>query len=429
MRSYLILGILTLLFASLVSCGEKKKEVEQIVVKKSEKTRVEAMLLKKKGFVSFAKYPGVFQAWDTFTISSEFGGSIDYMPYEVSDFIKKGDTVVRINTSVLRAQIKQAKVAQDIAKVNLDRTKKLFDKNLTTKANLDNASFQKNNADAQLNILNVNLRKSVIRSPFNGYIVQKLRKKGELSAPGTPIVSLMKLNPIKFILPIPERDLYKISKGNIINVKLEANSKTFKGVVYRIGQESNPTSHTVNVEIEIKNTKGHDGEFLLKPGMLAKAYVPIVRERKGFIANLDSILKTEKGSFVFLANNDTAKRVKVEIVATAQENALIRSKELKQGDKLVTKGMYELINGSKLNIVKLDENNYKENFQILKFKCESAKKGVKSRAKGLDDLSNIRKILDFEKIEILDLFRDKDSFNLVYRGELPEFLSKCKLKL
>jgi membrane fusion protein (multidrug efflux system) len=423
MKKYLILSILILLFTSLASCGEKKKEVEQIIVKKEVVTRVEAMTLKKKAFESFASYPGVFQPWDSFTISSEFGGIIEYMPYEISDFIKKGDTVVRINTSTLRAQINQAKVAQDIAKVNLERVKKLYDKNLTTKANLDNVTFQKNNADAQMNILNVNLNKSVIKSPFNGYVLRKMKQKGELSGMGMPIVSLIQLDKVKFILPIPERDLFKVSKGNIIMLELEANSQKFKGVVYRIAQESNPSSHTVNVEVEVKNVKNEDGEFILKPGMLAKAYVPITRARDGFVVSLDSILKTEKGSVVFIGNNGVAKRVNVEIVSTNKDKALIKSKDLKEGDSLITKGFFELTNKSKLNIVKLDKNEYKENFKIFMFKCENNKKDKSS------DLDNIRKILDFEKIEIIDLYRDKNNFNLIYRGELPEFLSKCEFKL
>lgn len=423
MKKYIMLSFLTLLFINLASCGEKKKEVEQIIVKKEVVTRVEAMVLKKKAFESFASYPGVFQAWDSFTISSEFGGTIEYMPYEIGDFIKKGDTVVRINTATLRAQIKQAKTAQDIAKVNLDRIKKLYDKNLTTKANLDNVTFQKNNADARMNILNVNLRKSVVKSPFNGFVLRKMKKKGELSGMGMPIVSLIELDKVKFILPIPERDLYKVSKGNIIKVKLEANHQEFRGVVYRVAQESNPSSHTVNVEIEVKNVKGDDGEFILKPGMLAKAYVPITRERKGFVVSLDSILKTEKGTIVFIGNNDIAKRVYVNIIATNLNTALISSKDLKEGDKLITKGIYELSNNSKVNIVKLDKNEYKEDFEVFKFKCELNKKEKQ------DDLSIIRKILDFKKMEIIDLYRDKGSFNLIYRGELPDFLAKCKSKL
>ena len=327
MKKIIILSVLSLLFTSLGSCGEKKKEIEQIIVKKETMARVEAVVLKKKPFESFAIYPGVFKEWDNFTISSEFGGIIEYMPYELGDFIKKGNTVVKINTAVLRAQIKQAKTAQNIAQVNLDRIKKLYDKNLTTKANLDNVIFQKNNVDAQINILNVNLRKSVIRSPFNGYILRKMKKKGELSGMGMPIVTLVQLEPIKFILPIPERDLYKVSKGDILTIKLEANSKKFEGKVYRIGLHSNPSSHTVAIEIELKNIKNDDGEFMLKPGMLAKAFVSVVKEKSGFVISLDSILKTEKGHFVFIANGDIAKKVKIEIVSTNLDKALIKSSD------------------------------------------------------------------------------------------------------
>jgi len=426
MKRYLILIVLVLLLTSLVSCADKKEKIEKIIVKKEEATRVEAMLLKKIPFESYAEYPGVFKEWDDFTISSEFAGTIEYMPYNVSDFIKKGDTVIRINTSVLRAQIKQVKTAQNIAKVNFDRIQKLYKKNLTTKSQLDNVQFQVDNAAAQLEVLNTNLRKSVIRSPFNGYIIRKMKKKGELAAPGMPIVTVVKLDPLKFILPIPERDVYKLSRGNVINIELEANKQVFKGMVYRIGQESNRGSHTVNIEVEVKNIKGFDDEFVLKPGMLAKAFVPVIREEKGFVIRLDSILKTEQGTFVFIDNNGKAKRIEVNIISTSNNKALIKSNELKEGSKLITKGIFELINGSQIEIVKLDKNKYKKDFNTVQFMCNSAKD--KTIGSINNTLNDIRSILLDENIEILDLYRDRAGFNLIYKGKLPEFLSKCVLK-
>ncbi len=419
MKKYIMLSILTLLFVNLVSCGEKSKKIEKIVVQKDEPTRVEAMVLKKKSFESYAVYPGVFKEWDNFTISSEFAGTIEYMPYEIGDFIKKGDIVVKINTSILRAQIKQVKTAKNIAKINFDRVKKLYSKNLTTKSQLDNIKFQVDNAQAQLDILNTNLRKSVIRSPFNGYVVRKMRKKGELSAPGLPIVTVVKLNPIKFILPVPEKDVYKLSKGNILDIKLEANGKMFKGIVYKIGQMSNPSSHTINVELEVKNIKNFDGEFMLRPGMLARAYVPTIREKNGFVVALDPIMKTEKGSFVFIDNNNKAKRVKVDIVSTSNNNALINSNLLKEGDKLITKGMFSLINGGDISIVKLDKNEYRKDYSFIRFICKDMHK---------DSLDIVRELLNMQNLEIFDLYRDKNGFNMTYKGELPKFLSKCLLK-
>ncbi len=422
MKNYLMLILSVLLFTTLYSCGEKKEKKEKIIVKKDEPTRVEAMILRKIPFESSAAYPGVFKEWDNFTISSEFAGTIEFMPYETGDFIKKGNVVVKINTSVLRAQINQAKTALNIAKINYDRIEKLYKKNLTTKAQLDNTRFQVDNAQARLDILNTNLRKSVIRSPFNGYILRKMKKKGELAAPGMPIVTVIKLNPLKFILPVPERDVYKLSKGNVLDIKLEANGKIFKGIVYRVAQQSNRGSHTVNVEIEVNNVKNFDSEFVLKPGMLGKAYVPVIREEAGFVVRLDAILKTEKGSFVFIDNNGKAGRIKVNIVSTTKNQALISSKELKEGDKLITKGIFELINGSKVKIAKLNKNIYKKDFNLIKFFCEGGEH------KNTDILSSVRKLLSDKNLEIIDLYRDKSGFNLKYKGKLPEFLSKCVLK-
>jgi len=413
-KKYILkLNIVILFSLILISCGEKKQKIEKIVVKKDEATRVETVIVKKIPFKSFAVYPGIFKEWDTYSIASEFAGTIEYLPYEIGDFIKKGEIVVKIDTSLIRARIKAAKVALDTAKTNFERVKKLYEKNLTTKSKYDNVKFQLDNAKAQLEILNTNLKKSIVRSPFDGYVLRKIRKKGEIAPLGVPLLTLIKLNPIKFILPIPEKDIFKISRGNVIDVKLVANGKKYKAVVYKISQVSNGGSHTVNAELELNNIKNYDGEFIFKPGMLGKAYLPVIREEKGLVLKLDSIMKTEKGNFVFINKNQKAQRIKVKIIATFGNNALISSENLKEGDEVITKGMYELINSSRIKVVKSEKTENKNNYQTILFNCKN------------NNFEIIENLLKQKSLKIVDLYKKKEGYKLEYKGDLPEFLSKC----
>ena len=100
-----IFTILILVFV-LVSCSKKKeaetKEIYEVTKKAPE--RVETLKLKKIPFNSSNSYPGVLKEWDSFTISTEMGGVIEYMPYDVGDVVKKGITILKINTATIEAQ-------------------------------------------------------------------------------------------------------------------------------------------------------------------------------------------------------------------------------------------------------------------------------------------------------------------------------------
>ncbi len=412
-----IFTVLILVFV-LVSCSKKKEaETKEIYeVTKKDPERVETLKLKKIPFNSSNSYPGVLKEWDSFTISTEMGGVIEYMPYDVGDVVKKGITILKINTATIEAQYNQLKVAQNIAEINFDRTKQLFDKNLATQSQMDQVQFQKDNAKASIDSLKVNLDKSVVYSPFNGHVLQRFKQKGELAAPGTPILSLIQLNPIKFVVSIPERDIFKISKGNVIPVKIDSLNKEFKGFVSRIGQVANPASHTINVEVQIENPQT-DGDYLLKPGMLATATVSIIRETSEIVIPLDSIVRTDKELFIFTNNNGKAKKMNIELISTNYNNAIVKS-DLKEGDELVIKGIYSLTDGRELNILKKNDVDIsKFNYKRAVLKCSLTKE-----FKNITEVS--QKIINSD-LTVIDFFKNEEGFVLLYEGELPAELKTC----
>lgn len=402
----------------IVGCeGKPKPKIEETFKPQKKKAeKVEVIVLQKRPFVSLARYPGSFKEWDAFSIAPELGGKIDYMPYNTNDFIKKGASVVRINTATFRAQMKQLKVSQDIALTNFKRTQKLFQKGLATQAQMDQVIFQKSLSKANINALNVTLRKSTIYSPFNGHVATRFKQKGELANPGQPIVNLIQLDPIKFIVPIPERDIYKLAPGNVVTINLPATQKNIKGIVYKIAQVANRSSHTVNVEIEIENPKEYHN-YIFKPGMFAKMELPLTRRQKAFVIPLDSIIRTEKESLIFIEREKKAIKIIIDTVATNENEALV-SGDIKQNDRLIIKGQHNLVNNQIVNSVKtttpdLSRFNYKK--AIINCPKNKAFKDIRAFA---------RKLLK-EEITVYDFFRNNDHYTLIYKGELSKALQGC----
>ncbi|MBN2694709.1 efflux RND transporter periplasmic adaptor subunit [bacterium] len=409
-KLFLFLSIIIFLFA----CEKEKKTQDVFTPQKQEAEKVDVLTINKRLFYSKNSYPGVLKESDSFQIASEVGGVIEYMPYDVSDFVKKGSVVVKVNTESLQAQLKQLEVNLKNSVTNYNRISKLFEKGLATQAQIDQAEYAKESVEASISALKVNLRKSITTSPFNGYVVQRGKQKGEIASPGLPIVSLMQLDPIRFVVSVPERDIYKINKGNIVKVTIEASQKELNGVVYRISQTSNKSNHTVPVEIELENPKNGE-EYLLKPGMFASLTIPIVREANGWVIPLDSIIRTESEKYVFVVRDNKSIKINITIKATYENEALVDA-EFKNDENIVISGQNILVDGRGVVINKtssMDSQKY------------LYKKSIARCKKAEEDILTLSKEILNSDLTVFDFFKSESGYILLYDGLLNENLKSC----
>ncbi len=170
MKKFLLLLSLIISFSA---CKEKEKTQDLFTPQKQEAEKVDVLTINKRIFYSKNSYPGFLKESDSFQIATEVGGVIEHMPYDVSDFVKKGSVVVKVNTESLQAQLKQLEVNLKNSLTNFNRVSKLLEKGLATQAQFDQAEYAKESVEASISALKVNLRKSITTSPFNGYVVQR----------------------------------------------------------------------------------------------------------------------------------------------------------------------------------------------------------------------------------------------------------------
>src|SRR2546423_1334881 len=76
------------------------------------------------------------------TISSELAGTVAQVGFESGAMVKKGDLLVKLDTSAEDAQLRSAEADADWARVSLDRTRELAARKVASKSELDNAEAQ-----------------------------------------------------------------------------------------------------------------------------------------------------------------------------------------------------------------------------------------------------------------------------------------------
>lgn len=123
-----------------------------------------------------------------------------------------------------------------------------------------------NAARAQFTQASLPLDDAVLKSPVNGVILRRNIEIGNLASPGIPCFILADISSMKAVFGIPDTKLQDLHMGQRVNIQTESFSgKYLSGVITSIASDADPSSHQYPVEVTVPNPGG-----LIKSGMIAK---------------------------------------------------------------------------------------------------------------------------------------------------------------
>lgn len=172
-----------------------------------------------------------------------------------------------------QAQYDTSASAVDMAQARLDAVKAGASKEQVAVA--DAAVKQ---AEAALNLLQVQAMKAVLKSPVNGIVTRRAARLGEAVTPNSTLLGVTNLEALKLTIYVPETRIGQIKIGDEFDVKVDSfPNKVFKGKVIFIATQAEFTPRNVQTQAERVNTvfavrlqiPNPDQE--LKPGMPADA--------------------------------------------------------------------------------------------------------------------------------------------------------------
>lgn len=304
---------------------------------------------------------GTGEAWLETIIASEEAGLVSRMMVEEGDVVKKGQPVCeQVSTQLAlriesaRADLAEAQVLQAQAESDLDRQKRLFAINSISEKAYEDAKFRAEGArsrvqslKASLSALEAQLRSRKIRAPITGYVVGRHCLVGQWLGEGQPVVTLVVPDPILFKVPVPERYISSIKRGDTAQVSFDAlPEETFEGKISAIIPRADDASRTFPVRVEIQNPDG-----LIKPGMLGRATLPTGEQRKAVLVPKDALVFTSTGTAVYTVVDQKANFVPVRI--GPEHGSLIEAEgDLEPGLDVVVRGNERLRPGQAVAITR-----------------------------------------------------------------------------
>ncbi|MCC6590611.1 MAG: efflux RND transporter periplasmic adaptor subunit [Bryobacterales bacterium] len=348
---------------------------------------------------------GTLFPYDEVIVSAEIEGKVEKVEFDLGDNVKQGDVLVRIsdeeqrylllqNEAQLRMSLERLglksekdrvkdirdtpevrRAAADLraAEQRFQRLRNLVDQKIGAQADLDQASAQFQAAQAShdstvnqtrnlvqeverfkaiVELQRKKLRDTTVRAPFPGSVKERLVTTGQYVRANTPLFTLVKINPLRLRLEVPERLAPWTKVNQTAEVTLEAfQDRIFRGRVWRIAPVVDQTKRTFVVEVLIDNPEG-----LLKPGSYARAKLTTEKMDDVKIVPAKAVQYILGANKAYVIKNDTIDAREVKVGDRVNQDLEILE-GLSEGDLVATSQLIRLDTGSKVRIVEAQEKH------------------------------------------------------------------------
>lgn len=303
---------------------------------------------------------GNAEPWLETVVAAESDGLVKEMLVDEGDRVDAGQVLCRQDDTLLRSRIKAARAALEESRILLkqalrdrDRQRALFKKESVAEKAYDDAQAMAEaqakrlaRQEAELAEQEDLLAKKIIRAPVTGFIVKRQAQLGEWLDEGEAVVTLVVLDPIRLMIPVPERYIDSVHTGDEVVVRFDGvPGRTFTGTVSAVIPQGNDASRTFPVRIHIP---GKDN--VIKAGMLGRAVIPIGRPHKALLVPKDALVLNACGASVFVIRDGMASSINVQ-VGPLHESLVEVEANLKPGEPVVVRGNERLMPGQKVTII------------------------------------------------------------------------------
>lgn len=280
---------------------------------------------------------GVLAAQERSTLSAKVSGRLQQVNVDIGSIVAKGDILAEIEPRDYELGLQQAAAAlaqaraalglapeaesdtielEDISSVqqtravlqeatnNRERVQNLSKSGIASQSEVDTAEaaykvalsrHQVAMEEARTRIANVAERRAdlelarkrladtAIRAPFDGTVQSRPAGIGQYITSGTPVVELVRSDPLRLRLSVPERFSTQVRVGQPIRLLMDGPTNWFAGQVARLSPALDEQSRMLIVEADVPARES------LRPGLFARAELVLSEDEPGLSVPLNAL--------------------------------------------------------------------------------------------------------------------------------------------
>src|SRR5256714_5388725 len=297
---------------------------------------------------------GTLAAYDRTTVSVKVPGRLQTISVDLGSVVHKGQVIAQLEQQdyKLRVQqveaalsqararlgmspdgaddrvtaeetgtVRQAKAVLEDAKLKRDRAAKLVQQGITPRAEFDSVDSEYKVAQSryqdaleeirnrqgllaqrrsELSLAKQQLADTVVYAPMDGVVQEKKSSSGEFLAAGAPVVEIVRMDPLRLRVDVPERDSHNVRLGQSVRVSLEGDPNLYLGYIKRLSPTISEQNRVLSVEADVRN----NGQ--LRPGTFVKAEIVTNQTSSAVTVPLNALVTFAGIDKVILVENGKA---------------------------------------------------------------------------------------------------------------------------
>jgi len=306
--------------------------------------RVEVVTIHVRPRRARLKLPAHTASFQTVQVRARTSGIVEETPFAEGARVKKGDVLCRIGMDVRTARLQAARATVASARRDYEAGIRLLRSGHMPQSRLKQLKALYDKALAQLRQYEQDIEWTKVRAPIGGILARQLAKKGDLLSLGKPCAEIVKLDPLKVIADVSEREVGGIETGNRASAEL-VTGETLPGTITYIAPDADPATRTFRLEMTAANPGGK-----ARAGVTASLVIPLPA-RPAALVPLAAIGLDDNGvlGIHHVGKDNRVIHAPVKVLEETRQGAWVSG--LPDGARVIVSGRYYVLPGQKVTPV------------------------------------------------------------------------------
>lgn len=353
----------------------------------TDKISVKTVTVKTAAISSDVSFDASLEASKEGIVSSKVGGKVLQVYFQNGQAVSEGQPLVKLDDTDIRNNIKtseaqlaavqsqlnsvtiglqKAQIALETAQNNYNREKALYDQQVISKSEWENAqatlksaqvdlqtsqagvASQQANLQASkvsLSILNETLKNTTITAPIGGVIDAKNVDVGQFVSTGAALAKVENVSPIYADIAVSGNSMDDVKLGTAAKFLLNGDSTEYSGTVANISGTADPATRSFACKVKIDNAEGK-----LRPGVFGMVKIAVNGNRKAITLPVQALGGTAGEYYVFVNQNGVARKQAITTGEILQDTVEVKS-GVKDGDIVIRTNVATLQDGDAIKVV------------------------------------------------------------------------------
>lgn len=263
------------------------------------------------------RFDGLVEAIRQSTVSSQVAARIEELPFDVDDYVERGDIIVRFRDQQAAADLKQAEAAAREARARLEqaesnheRIRQLHSQQRISQADMDRSTADLQSARARVEaaagaLLGAQERfeNTIVRAPFAGIVVERHVELGEMATMGMPLMTGLSLEHLRVVVDVPQQDISALRGEGEAWVDLPSGESVAARDV-RIFPYAEASTHTFRARLRLP-----EGQHGIYPGMWVKVRF-MTGEQEALLVPASAVVRRSELTAVYVLRDDGTPRLR-----------------------------------------------------------------------------------------------------------------------